>query len=92
MKVYISGKITGIEEEASLLFKKTEEELNLKGFIAVNPMVLPLGYPWEYYMKEGIKLLMDCDYIYMLPNWIDSKGSKIEHDLAKKLNLKIIYG
>ena len=39
-KIYISGKISGIENEATELFAKAEKELQAKGFETINPMTL----------------------------------------------------
>jgi len=39
-KIYISGKISGIENEAAALFEKAEKELQEKGFETVNPITL----------------------------------------------------
>ncbi len=47
---------------------------------------------YEEYLSDDIKALADgCTAIFMLENWKDSKGAKIELDLAKKLGLKIYY-
>ena len=58
-KVYISGKITGIENEAPELFAKAEKELQSKGFETVNPLTLNHQHDksWHSYMKEDIKAL-----------------------------------
>ena len=93
-KIYISGKITGIEEEAKNLFKNAEEILTSQGFIVFNPMELvPYNpsYEWSDYMKDDIKILTECDAIYMLDNWTESKGAKIERQLAIDLGLNVIY-
>jgi hypothetical protein len=42
-------------------------------------------------MKEDIKALCDCDQIFMLSNWVDSKGAIIEHAIAMYLGIKVIY-
>jgi hypothetical protein len=92
-KIYISGKISGIESEAVELFAKAENELLLKGFEPVNPMALNHEHDksWHSYMKEDIKALCDCDQIFMLSNWVDSKGAIIEHAIAMYLGIKVIY-
>lgn len=41
-------------------------------------------------MKADIKLLMDCDAIYLLKGWEDSKGARIEKELAESLGYRII--
>lgn len=47
---------------------------------------------YEEYLADDIKELANgCTAIFMLDNWKDSKGAKIELDLAKKLGLKVYY-
>lgn len=93
IKVYISGKISGIENEAQKLFEKAEKELQSKEFEVVNPMKLNHQHDksWHSFMKEDIKALCDCDAIYMLSNWTNSKGAIIEHTIAIYLGLKVHY-
>lgn len=93
MKIYISGKISGIEDSACAIFEKAGNELVKSGYKVVNPMKLPHDHDkrWESYMKEDLKALMDCDEIFMLENWETSRGAKIEYDLASKLGIKISY-
>lgn len=92
-KIYISGKITGIENEAFALFKVAEIELNRKGYSVVNPMTLSHEHDktWHSYMKVCIKALCDCEEVFMLKNWIDSKGAIIEHTISLYLGLVINY-
>ena len=93
IKVYISGKITGIINEAPGLFAKAEKELQAKGFETINPMTLNHDHDksWHSYMKVDVKALCDCDEIFMLSNWTDSKGAIIEHTIALYLGLKVCY-
>lgn len=92
-KIYISGKITGIETEAAELFAKAETWLRAFGYETVNPLTLNHNHDksWHSYMKEDIKALCDCDEIFMLSNWADSKGAIIEHTIAMYLGLKVRY-
>lgn len=80
-KIYISGKITGLTpEEAFNLFNNAA-------------MTIPHDHDktWLNYMRNDLKALLDCDAVFMLYNWKDSKGAKVEHDLAESLGLEIIY-
>lgn len=93
-KIYISGKITGLTpEEAFNLFNNAEIYLKEKGFEVINPMTIPHDHDktWLNYMRNDLKALLDCDALFMLYNWKDSKGAKVEHDLAESLGLEIIY-
>lgn len=93
MKIYISGKITGIEEKAFVQFENKEAELKARGHDVVNPMKLPHDHDkhWHSYMREDIKALCDCNTIYMMKGWEDSKGAIMEHEIAVSMGLKVIY-
>jgi hypothetical protein len=93
-KIYISGKITGLDYEVAIKsFQDAEDKLNNEGYITVNPMKLNHEHDksWESYMKEDLIALLDCTHIYMMKNWDDSRGAIIEHNLAKQLNIVSIY-
>lgn len=93
-KIYISSKISGIEDKAQQLFEDAEAYLReYLGFEVVNPMKIEHKHDksWTNYMKADIREMMDCDAIYMLKNWTDSKGAEIERRIALDLGMKIIY-
>lgn len=93
-KIYISGKISGLDEnEAFKMFEEAEITMSALGFEVVNPMKLPHNHDktWLSYMREDVKALVDCDAIYMLPNWTDSKGALAEFRLAVSLGLEIHF-
>ena len=91
-KIYISGKITD-NPNYKADFEAAESALKIAGFQPVNPAEehLPDGATWADYMRQDIKLLCDCDAIYMLNGWRESAGAKIEHKLARDLGIEIIY-
>ena len=99
MKIYISGPISHdpYHEDA---FTKAEEYLRHLGYEVINPVDIPeevFDGPdrdikrWEYFMRASIKLLMDCDQIYMIEKWEDSRGAKIEHQLAIDMCMPRMY-
>ena len=98
MKIYISGKISGLPlEEAQNLFQEAEDHLN-ESLKAHNPEVInPMkiehnhGQSWEEYMREDIYALLHCDAIFMMKNWEDSRGARLEYAIAKELNLVISF-
>ena len=95
MRVYISGKITGLDiKVAEEYFGMVENEIKSAGHVAVNPFkVVPYNpeLTWKDYMLQDISALMDCDAILMLVNWRESKGAKIEHSIAEHMGMKIFY-
>ena len=94
MKIYISGQITGLEEgKAKRYFDKAEEMLLGKGYSPVNPMSVnpPMeNKSWKDYMIDDLKLLFDCEAIYLIDNWQSSKGARIECYIAKELGMRIL--
>jgi hypothetical protein len=95
MKIYISGKITGLPfDEAFKMFENAENELKFRGYEVVNPMKLlhEHNLSWESYMREDLIAMMKCDAIYLLPNYHESKGALIEKQLAETLKFVIYFG
>jgi len=93
MTIYISGKITGLpENEVKQKFESAYQKLKGTGII-ISPIHLKHNEAktWEGYMKTCIKQLMECDTIYMLKDWKDSKGAITEYELAKLLKIKVLY-
>lgn len=98
MKIYISGKITGLKNYRRL-FKKAEKRLTKKGFTVLNPVTIGdnLYMPgniseeakWKKYMKADLRAMLGCDGVYLLNNWEDSKGAKMECDIAVKCGMSI---
>ena len=104
MKIYISGKISGLtEKEYRHNFTLAERHIYwLKDFEGkrdlikiINPLkIKPLFgiKKWLFYMVADIWQLRKCSHIAMQPNWIESKGAWLEYGYAKFiLKLKVIY-
>ena len=89
-KVYISGPITGIDFGNRLAFMAARCGLELCGYEVVDPSDVKLDddATWADYMRADLKLLLDCDYIYMLEGWEDSKGARLERGLAERLGIE----
>ncbi len=91
MRIYISGKITGLPiEEVKEKFKKASKEVASSGHWPVNPLeISPFeeSKSWIDYMADDIKELLSCDAIYLLKDWNQSKGARIEFVIAKELGL-----
>lgn len=103
MKIYISGKISGLPYEEAFANFERGETLALQFFtkycadghrvVCVNPMKEVQGSELTYdeSMRLDIILLCGCAGIFMLNNWKDSKGAQLEHDIAQRLHLAIAY-
>lgn len=91
-KVYISGPITGIDFGNRFAFLYALCALELCGYEAVDPSKVQLDddATWADYMRADLKLLLDCDFIFMLEGWENSKGARLERELAENLGIEEI--
>lgn len=93
MRIYISGKMTGLnKEEYRGKFKKAQKYLIKAGHKPINPARLDV-YELNYkdFLTIDLILLKSCEAIYMLDNWKESSGAKWELAEANKLGLKVLY-
>lgn len=92
MTIYISGAITG-DSNYKEKFQKAKKDLEARGYNVINPAELEplMGTSWEEYMKWDIAWLLTCDGIYMLKDWKQSRGARIEQFIAQELHLQILY-
>ena len=101
--IYIAGKISGECETPELLAKccnkfdryglelLCDKVSYTHGILINSDYIGKPGQEWKDYMKRDLAVLLTCNEIHMLPDWEDSKGATIEHDLAQKLGIKIVY-
>ena len=98
-KVYLSGKISGLEKEVyEAQFYRAEQFYKGCGFDVVNPCRISdailknnpnAGY--EDFMQADLKALADCTHISMLEGWETSNGAKREKAEAQRLGLEIMH-
>lgn len=95
-KVYISGPMTGIPNLNKDEFDKADKLIMSKlseGFFPINPYYLNAkdgSKSRPECLKVDIKALIDCNYIFMLPNWEQSAGARLEKAIADELHIKEI--
>lgn len=93
-RIFISGKITGLEpEESKKLFKKAENYLKKKldMFEVINPH--EIKYESDEPAKQMLQILniiSECEAVYFLDNWKSSNGSQCEYWFAKMLGIETI--
>lgn len=94
MKIYISGKITG-NKDYIMTFANAEALLKEKfpGATVINPaeVLLPNLCDWDDYMVICLRLLDKATHIYMLDNWVQSRGACTEHLHALKNDIKVLW-
>lgn len=96
MRIYISGPITGIDENrCDVTFGFTAADLEIRGHEPISPWhvakMLPDSFSYEDYMDIDMVLLKKCDAILMLDGWEESRGATREFGYASRNDLPIFY-
>lgn len=74
---YIAGKITG-DPTYREKFAHAQEVLERRGYIVLNPALLPEGMKSRDYMRISMPMLDTADVVFFLPAWPNSKGAQLE--------------
>lgn len=86
--VYIAGPITNDLSHYKVKFEMARIYLTALGAIVLDPSFLPEGLKsHEAYMRITLPMLAEADCIICLPNWEESKGTRMEIVLAHELKL-----
>lgn len=93
-KCYISGPITHYDfKERKNAFAEIERKLEKMNYIVVNPLKNIMNNhekTYQEYMKQDLKDLLDCNYIYFMKKWEFSPGCNLEMRVANSCGIKII--
>lgn len=89
-KVYIAGSISKCPNYVEI-FDEAQRILEEQDFIVLNPATLPSGFSQGNYMDICFAMIRSCEYLYLLNNWEESEGAKLEKHYAEFLRKNIIY-
>lgn len=90
--IYISGPMSGLPGLNFPAFHRAAKYLRSKGYEVVNPADFGQqhGLEWSDYMRKDIAALVDCDEIYLLAGWQQSKGASLEVHIAHTLGMRLV--
>lgn len=105
MKIYISGKMTGLSKEKiwdnfrkveTFIIKHGHHYGNKKIESVMNPAVTYAmqkfnAFSYEDWLRIDFAMLDACDAVALLPNWKDSMGAKREIAYAYKHGKHVCY-
>lgn len=95
MKVYISIPITGHDEQKQReKADLTKAMLSRAGHKVVSPFDIPCVKhepEWIDYICTDLRVLHDCDAIYLCDGWQFSRGCRIEANFAKEFDKHIMF-
>lgn len=83
MVVYIAGRMRGLEDFGQSKFMAAEDKLVEAGHTVLNPAKFPPTMPYERCMPICLAMLEQADAIYVLDNWEDSEGARLELAYAR---------
>lgn len=90
MIAYIAGKISG-DEKYKKKFESVQRRLEKRGFIVLNPAILPEGMKKSKYLPICFSMIDAADVVVFLKDWQKSEGAKIEEKYAAYQEKGIVY-
>ena len=94
-RIYISGPISGRDiHEAQAHFMRAQEELQRAPHTVVhNPFLngVKADAPYEEHMRADLRMLLQCDHIYMLKGWTESYGATLEFNIANTIGCTLLF-
>lgn len=90
MRLYVIGPVTGREKLNSKAFEDAKEKLWDAGYDVLIPhdVVLPIA-THERAMLKSIKTMIGCDGVAALTDWDESRGAKLEREVAVACGIEI---
>ena len=100
--IYISGKVTGFDMEATeRKFQEAEDIIVSLGYRCLNPIklvkrmmidsVVNIDDRKEIMRRLISEMVWDCDAIYMLNDWQGSEGAVQEYEVARIMGMKALH-
>lgn len=94
-KVYVSGKMSGLKDLNQPMFESAKDLLEKAGYEVSIPHDLTIETAIKepkdvHFLGRDLYELSMCDYIFMLPDWEESKGARMELFFALSYGIKVL--
>lgn len=94
-KVFISGRISGVDNYNKEAFNKAEKFLHEQGYAVMNPQRLhddePDNFSHDDYIRICYSMIDVCNAVYFLKGWNESVGARKEFAYARTLDKVLLY-
>lgn len=90
--IYISGPMTGLPQNNFPAFHAAAQDWRTAGYAVRNPAEVgeEVGLAWTDYMRKDLKLLAECNTIFLLQGWEKSQGAHLELQIAHRLGFDVL--
>jgi hypothetical protein len=99
MKLYLSGPMTDQPDYNHPAFHQAAAKLREMGHEVLSPAEDEYGAPrslsveandnWIALMRRAIPMLCSCEAMVQIGNWWDSRGAKLEFEVARGLEMQV---
>lgn len=93
-KIYISGPLSGYDyKERQETFTTIQRILEYMNYEVKNPLgnCSLCDSAKRQNMREDLKMLLDCDEIFMMDGWNRSQDCLLELNVAVAANMQVLY-
>ena len=92
-RYYLAGPMSGIPELNFPAFNREAAHFRAQGHEVVNPAEINSdpAAEWNACMRADIPQLCTCEGVLMMPGWENSRGARLEHYIARALDMKVVY-
>lgn len=89
-KLYVAGPMSGYPHSNYPAFNSVSKLLREAGFEVVNPAEFGNGKHYIDFLREDLRLMLDCHGVAVLDNWWESVGARNEVQVAGLLKMPIL--
>lgn len=86
-RLYVAGPMSGYPECNYPAFNDVAEKLRMVGYDVVNPAEFGTGRHYVDFIREDLRLMLDCDGVALLEGWWESTGARNEVQVAGLLKM-----
>lgn len=79
--------------ECTMKFGEAQKKLEAEGHEVINPLQVVNDWKcsWDVAMRKCIAAMMECEAVYVLNNYSESRGARLEIEIAGALRMKIRF-
>ena len=92
-RLYLAGPMTGFTDFNYPAFHAEAARLRALGYHVESPAEneAPACGTWEAYLRIGLRQMLTCDCVALMPGWADSKGALLERSVGLQVGLSLVF-